>query len=154
MTTNDTTEPSFTITKLLPAHPDEVWRAWTDHQVFAAWMEPFGLDPASVTLQPHFGGRYVYVLVNKETGDRFPTGGVYLDVQPRHRLVFTWGEPGAPVAGSPTVAVDIAAGEEGASTQLNFRLSGFAGESGDGFVYDGWDRALTCLAHYLQDRAG
>lgn len=43
------------------------------------------------------GGRYRYTMVNIETGEEFPTGGVFLEVVPFERLVFTWGYPDAPI---------------------------------------------------------
>ena len=153
MTTGKHPEPSFTITKQLPATRENVWRAWTDHEAFSAWMAPYGVDPASVTLQPHFGGRYVYVMVNEQTGDQFPTGGVYLEVQPLQRLVFTWGEPGAAVESSPTIIIELATGTDETTTDLTFCVRGFDGEPGDGFVYDGWDRALANLEQYLHGTA-
>ncbi|WP_396954279.1 SRPBCC domain-containing protein [Neobacillus niacini] len=35
------------------------------------------------------GGLYRYTMVNIETGEEFLTGGVFLDVVPFERLVFT-----------------------------------------------------------------
>ncbi|MDN6521522.1 MAG: hypothetical protein L0K46_11280 [Yaniella sp.] len=32
---------------------------------------------------------------------------------------------------------------------MTFELHGFAGQPGDGFVYDGWDEALDVLEEYL-----
>ncbi|MFC0582261.1 SRPBCC family protein [Micrococcoides hystricis] len=136
-------QPQFTITKSFAASSAELWEAWTDATVFATWMEPYGVDPSSVVIQPHFGGKYFYTMVNAETGDEFHTGGVFLEVTPTQRLSMTWGEPGSPVEESPRLTLSFSEREQ--ETELVFHLHGFSGEPGDGFVYDGWDRALTNL---------
>lgn len=51
----------------------------------------------SISFDVREGGRYRYTMVNKETGQEYPSGSVFLDVIPFKRLVFTWGYPDAPI---------------------------------------------------------
>ena len=40
--------------------------------------------------------------------------------------------------------------ERGEQTEFVLHLRGIAGEPGDGFVYDGWDEALTNFALHVE----
>lgn len=141
------TVPQFTITRTLNAPQELVWRAWTEEAELAQWLRPFGVSTDSVSFDVRAGGQYTYTMTNDETGEKFPTGGVFLEVNPMDRLVFTWGEPGAPVETAPVITVTLTGREE--QTEMVFHLRGFAGKPGDGFVYDGWDEALTNFSRYL-----
>jgi uncharacterized protein YndB with AHSA1/START domain len=88
---------------------------------------------------------------NDETGDAYPTGGVYLEVQPFERLVFTWGDPDAAPDDAPVATVTLA--PNGGRTRMTFELRGVEGRPGDGFFYDGWDSALDVLVDYIAQDA-
>jgi uncharacterized protein YndB with AHSA1/START domain len=84
-------------------------------------------------------------MVNDSNGDKYPTGGTYLELAEPERLVFTWGDPGDGEARVITVTLK---GVEG-GTEMNFHLRGTAGEPGDDWIYDGWDQALDVLTEQL-----
>ena len=71
----------------------------------------------------------------------------FLEVQPLERLVFTWGEAGGLVDAAPIITLTFIS--EGERTELIFHLRGYAGEPGDGFVYDGWAEALPNVGKHL-----
>ena len=146
---SDVAEPQFSITRVFDAPRELVWRAWTDETELAAWLHPFGVSTEGVSADVRVGGRYRYTMTNNETGEKFPTGGEYLDVQPMDRLVFTWGDPDAPVEGTPVITLTFT--PRGDRTELVFHMRGYEGKPGDGFVYDGWDEALTNVARRLAD---
>lgn len=139
--------PQFSITRMLDAPREAVWRAWTDEAESAQWLHPFGVSTDSVAFDVRVGGRYRYTMTNDETGERFPTGGEYLEVDPPERLVFTWGEPDAPVEGTPVIALTLI--PHGDRTELVLHLRGYEAAPGDRFVYDGWDEALANFARHL-----
>jgi uncharacterized protein YndB with AHSA1/START domain len=150
MNTADTsagTEPQFSITRVFDAPRELVWRAWTAEAELASWLHPFGVSSDSVSFDVRVGGRYRYTMTNDETGEQFPTGGEYLEVEPMDRLVFTWGEPDAPVDGTPVITLTFT--PQGERTELVFHLRGYDGKPGDGNVYDGWDEALTNFGRHL-----
>lgn len=147
-TTSTTHEaPQFSITRHFDAPRELVWRAWTEEAELAQWLHPFGVSTDSVSFDVRVGGRYRYTMMNADTGEQFPTGGEYLEVDPIERLVFTWGDPDAPVEGAPVITLTLIPVGEG--TRLDFHLRGYDGEPGDGFVYDGWDEALTNFGRHL-----
>jgi len=143
--------PEFSITRVFDAPRELVWRAWTEEAELAQWLHPFGVSTDGVSCDVRVGGRYRYTMTNDETGDEYPTGGEYLEVEPTERLVFTWGEPDAPVDGAPVITLTFI--PRGERTELVLHLRGWAGEPGDGFVYDGWDEALTNFGRHLAGEA-
>lgn len=150
MSTTDTSPaqaPQFSITRVFDAPRELVWRAWTEEAELAQWLRPFGVSTDSVSFDVRVGGRYRYTMTNDETGEQYPTGGEYLEVEPMDRLVFTWGEPDAPVDGTPVITLTLT--PQGERTELVFHLLGHDGKPGDGFVYDGWDEALTNFGRHL-----
>ena len=135
---------TFTITRLLHAPRDVVWRAWTDEDELARWLYDFGRTPReSISFDVREGGSYRYTLIS-DNGEEYPTGGVFLEVVPPERLVFTWGNPGDSIDTASVVTITLT--ERDGRTELVFSLRGIAGHPGDGNVYDGWDQALDSLA--------
>lgn len=141
-----TTTPEFTITRTFAAPRELVWRAWTDEAELAQWLRPFGVTTESVSFDVRVGGRYRYTMVNDETGQTYPTGGVFLEIAPHDRLVFTWGDPDAPV-------ITLTFAEQRDATELVFHLRGYGGRPGDDYVYDGWAEALTNFGRHLAGEA-
>ena len=145
--TPPTDSPQFSITRVFDAPRELVWQAWTDGSELAQWLHPFGVSADSVVADVRVGGRYRYTMTNDETGESFPTGGEYIEVQPIDRLAFTWGDPDAPIDGTPVITLTLT--PQGERTELTFHMLGHAGAPGDGFVYDGWDEGLTNLGRHL-----
>jgi hypothetical protein len=99
----------------------------------AAWLPSTPLE--SISFDVREGGRYRYTMVNVETSEEYPTGGVFLDVVPFERLVLTWGSPDDPIENSPVVTLTLTA--QGDRTEMIFHLRGLAGHPGDKYFYDG-----------------
>ena len=73
----------------LPATPAEVFRWWTLPDRLAEWMSPIGTAEAVVDLRP--GGSFRIVM--KGDGIEIAHQGEYLEIEPPHRLMFTWRSP-------------------------------------------------------------
>lgn len=82
--------PSVNFTRRYKASPEKVWRAWTDPQALARW---FGPDPEGVVsvadLDVRVGGRY-HIRFGVPGGEVHDVSGVYQEVQPFGKLVFSW----------------------------------------------------------------
>ncbi|PRZ15592.1 SRPBCC family protein [Nesterenkonia sandarakina] len=146
---SDTTTTGFTLVRTFPATPEQIWSAWTNPDEIAQWFHPEGLSTPrdSVHMDLRVGGRYTYTMVNEADGDEYPTGGVYREVSPFERLVFTWDDPGSDPQGSPLITVTLTPTADG--TELTFELRGAEGARGDDGIYDGWDSALNVLEGHL-----
>lgn len=147
----DTQIPEFSITRVLNAPPQLVWRAWIEEAELAQWLRPFGVSTDSVSFDVRVGGKYAYTMTNEETAEKFPTGGTFLEIEPMRRLAFTWGDPEASAETAAVITLTFAEHDEG--TELVFHLRGYDGKPGDGFVYDGWDEALTNLERHLTGKS-
>lgn len=75
-------------TCLIPAPRQEVYRAWTDPELLKQWFapRPFTTPVARLDVRP--GGASLIVM-RDPGGVDMPNTGVYLEVVPNERLVFT-----------------------------------------------------------------
>ncbi|MGR0318801.1 SRPBCC family protein [Agromyces sp. ZXT2-3] len=143
-------DAQFTITRVFDAPRELVWRAWTESADAAEWWHPrdIVIKDGSVAVDARPGGRYAYTMVNPADGTEYPTVGVYREVVPPRRLVFTWASPGEPDETAPVVTVDLRELDDD-RTEMLFHLRGFPGRPGDANVYDGWDSAFDLLGEQL-----
>ena len=82
-------KPSLTLKRRLNAPAEKVYAAWTDPEKIVKW---FGPDSGPVTRAEtdlRVGGHYT-IAFNTENGERHQVGGVYREVVPNEKLVFTW----------------------------------------------------------------
>src|SRR5262245_65875110 len=89
------------MTRVLDASPRAVFEAWTDPAQMAQWFGPPNVKAELQEMQARPGGRYRYSMRNQE-GQLHVVGGVYREVTPHSRLVFTWQwetQMGDPAAG-------------------------------------------------------
>lgn len=119
------------------ARPETVWEFLVDPQKAVRWM---GLDAA---LDPRPGGGYRVEVLSGAVAR-----GEFLEVEPPHRLVQTWGwEPGmgSTVApGATTVEFRLAA--DGDGTLLRLTHTGFPDADAAGSHDHGWEHYLQRLA--------
>ena len=86
-------KPSLRLERFYPVAPGKVWRAWTDPQALSRWFGPGGGDKVSLAeLDARAGGRYRIVFGGPD-GKAHEVQGVYREVLPHRRLVFTWTWP-------------------------------------------------------------
>jgi uncharacterized protein YndB with AHSA1/START domain len=79
-------EFELSIEKRIEAPVGAVWRAWRDH--LAEWWCPRPWRAEIVAFEPHAGGRSAMVMHGPD-GERMPHEGVFLEVVPERRVVFT-----------------------------------------------------------------
>jgi uncharacterized protein YndB with AHSA1/START domain len=76
------------VTRILPARPEAVFAAWTDPKGFTEWFCPGAMRLVRAEVDASVGGR-LHLLMRGESGD-YEVRGVYREVNPPSRLVFTW----------------------------------------------------------------
>jgi uncharacterized protein YndB with AHSA1/START domain len=82
--------PSLTFKRRLNAAPEKVYAAWTDPQKIVQWFGRSDARPHSfqADIDARIGGRF---RVSFSTDDEYyQVGGVYREVVPNQRLVFSW----------------------------------------------------------------
>ena len=82
-------EPSAaSVQRVLPARPDEVFEEWVDAEAMREWMCPRPAHATKVTLDPVVGGQLRIDI--RDEGADFYVSGTYLELDPPHKLSFTW----------------------------------------------------------------
>ncbi|WP_051960644.1 SRPBCC family protein [Devosia riboflavina] len=80
----------FTLTRTFEAPPDMVFAAWTEPQNLGWFMNPGFTSDLPITVDFRVGGAWrLEMIVNTET--RYMTGGIFREIDPGKKLVFTWG---------------------------------------------------------------
>ena len=97
---------TITITRTVAAPPERVFAAWTDAEQLAAWWWP-QLGGTTYDVDARLGGRFRI----HSSGIGATVTGVYTEVEPPRRLVFTWswedeGEPEAVVEDTVVVTFE------------------------------------------------
>ena len=84
------TQPSLTLKRRLNARPEKVYAAWTDPEKIIRWFGRSDAKPGSfqAEIDARIGGRY---RVSFSTADEYyEVGGIYREVVPNQKLVFSW----------------------------------------------------------------
>lgn len=82
------TARTLVLERLLDAPVAKLWRCWIEPSLLKEWFCPAPWSVASAELDVRPGGRSRIVMLSPE-GNEFPNVGLYLDVIPERKLVFT-----------------------------------------------------------------
>jgi len=82
-------KPSLTLKRRLNAPPEKVYAAWTDPEKVLKWFGPDSGPVEHAEFDVRAGGRYA-VTFHTEDGEQHHVSGVYQEVVPDQKLVFTW----------------------------------------------------------------
>ena len=78
----------LSLTRLIDAPREKVYRAWTDPELLKQWFAPLPWTTPHVELDVRPGGSSLVVMRSPE-GQEYPNPGVYLEVVENERLVAT-----------------------------------------------------------------
>jgi uncharacterized protein YndB with AHSA1/START domain len=81
--------PALTLTRIIDAPRAAVFNAWIDPTLVARWFGPGGVTAEIDRLEPRAGGVY-RIRMRRPGGAESVVGGVYRELVPPERLVFTW----------------------------------------------------------------
>ena len=124
MTTTDApiSDRELVLTRLIDAPREKLFRAWTDPALLKQWFAPLPYTTPVAELDVRPGGSNLIVMRGPD-GKDMPNRGVYLEVVPNERLVFTdafskaW-EPSA----KPFMTVILTFEDEGGKTRYTARV--------------------------------
>lgn len=76
------------LTRVIDAPREKLFRAWTEPELMKQWFAPapYATPVAEVDLRP---GGTNFIVMRSPDGQDLPNRGVYLEVVPNERLVFT-----------------------------------------------------------------
>jgi uncharacterized protein YndB with AHSA1/START domain len=144
------------VSRELAAPRDEVFRTWTEPDLFKRWFTPPGNASVTADLDVRPGGAYRITVERTELvpGTSYIVGN-YLEVDPPKRLVFTfgWEEP-PPVEGLEALEtldsrVTVQFRDLGASTELSITHERLDSPELRDFHRFGWETTLDQLARIV-----
>ncbi|HME26562.1 MAG TPA: SRPBCC family protein [Acetobacteraceae bacterium] len=92
--TSDTSDRELILTRLIDAPREKLYRAWTDAALLKQWFAPLPWTTPHAELDVRPGGTNTIVMRGPDGNDML-CSGVYLEVVPNQRLVFTDAYTGA-----------------------------------------------------------
>jgi len=141
-------KPFLALERSYPVAPQKVWRAWTDPEAIKRWWGPGPGEPVSLAeLDVRVGGRFRIVCGGPD-GKAHECAGVYREVVPNRKLVFTWTWPNTTPERESLVTIVFLA--SGSGTELAFRHEQLFDEKVRDDHKRGWTGALAKLDEFLQ----
>jgi len=115
-------ERELVLTRTINVPREKVYRAWTDPEQIKQWFAPKPWTTAVAETDVRPGGATLIVMRSPE-GQDFPNRGVYLEVVPNQRLVFTdaYTEAWKP-SEKPFMTVILTFEDEGGKTKYTARV--------------------------------
>ena len=143
-------KPSLTLTRSYPVAPEKVWRAWTDAEAVRKWWGPGPGEPVSTAeLDVRVGGRFRIVFGGPD-GKAHECAGIYREVVPNRKLVFTWCWPNTTPERVSVVTVEFK--EVKGKTELIFKHEQLFDEKVRDDHKRGWSGLLDKLERFLHDQ--
>jgi uncharacterized protein YndB with AHSA1/START domain len=136
------------ITRTFDAPPELVFELWSNPEHVRNWMGPEGFDCPVAELDFRVGGKYRALIRSPEAGDSW-FGGVYREIRPNKRLVFTFAWDAGPSSGVETL-VTINFAEVRGKTSMTFHQTPFRSVDARDRHIGGWASSFDKAAAYLQ----
>ena len=155
---NDLADRELMLTRVIDAPRRNLFRAWTEPKLIVQWFTPppFKTIDAQVDLRP--GGRF-FTLMQSPEGEQMPNDGVFLEVVPDEKLVFTdtytagWIPNPSPFMTAILTLEDCDGGTRYTARALHKDDADRQKHADMGFV-NGWGKALdqlVAIAHAIDD---
>ena len=139
-------KPSLSIIRKLNASPERVWHACTDAQALKQWMAPSDAFKNLVAeTDVRVGGRY-HLVMQAPDGEVHDVSGVYREVVPNRKLVYTWAWKSTPERES---LVTLQLQPAGSGTELTLRHEQFFDEPVRDRHNEGWNGCLDRLQRFV-----
>ena len=145
MSTAAAVKPSLTIKRRFNAPPEKVFSAWTDPEKVKRWMGPDAVVVLSAESDLRTGGRYRWIMKSPD-GEQHDVSGLYREVVPNEKLVFTWAWKSTPERES---LVTITLKKDGDGTVMTLQHEQFFDEEARDRHNQGWTGAMDELEAYL-----
>lgn len=156
-TTDSTTVPTdrdLVLTRIIHAPREKVFQAWTNPELLKQWFAPLPYTTPAAQMDVRPGGASLVVMRGPDGVD-MPNRGVYLEVVPNERLVFTdaYTQAWAP-SDKPFMTVILTFEDLGGSTQYTALVRHWTVADRDmheqmGF-HQGWGQCTDQLAALVE----
>ena len=154
---DEASKHNLTLTRLLDAPRDRVWRAWIDPAELAKWWGPRGVTNPTCEWQATPGGKINIVMLAGEklgdmAGQEWPMTGEMKEVNPPSKLVFAGN---AIMDGKPILEnlVTVTLEEQGGKTKMtvDIKITMTTPEAAGPLagMETGWNQSLDKLTEFL-----
>ncbi|MDD4892244.1 MAG: SRPBCC domain-containing protein [Phycisphaerae bacterium] len=136
------------IERVLRADREAVFRCWTDPAHLMRWFGPAEHSTPLAEVDLRVGGRYRIGMKKGADGPTHIVGGVYREISPPERLVFTWAwETSVQPADETLVTVDLH--DMGDQTRLVLTQEKFPSGAMREQHFEGWSSCLDRLVRLV-----
>ena len=140
-------KPALTLKRRLNAPPAKIYRAWTDAAKISRWFGPENAEILRAETDVRVDGRFRIVFRGPD-GEEHDVGGVYREVVPNQKLVFTWAWRSTPERES---LVTVALKRDCDGTLLTLLHEQFFDEAARDRHGRGWSATLDKLESYVRE---
>lgn len=137
------------ITRVFDAPRDLVFRAWTDPAHAKRWMGPRGFTATHLEQDLRPGGAWRACLRPDDGGRDLWQGGVFREVMPPERLVFTFAWDREDGSRGHETLVTITFTEDQGRTRMTFRQAVFEAVEQRDSHRGGWNSSFDRLEEHL-----
>jgi uncharacterized protein YndB with AHSA1/START domain len=136
-------KPSLSLKRYYHVPVERVFRAWTDPQALRQWFGPS--DEGKILVSETDRGRY-RIVMQMPSGEQHRVGGVYREIVPNEKLVFTWAWESTPERES---VVTVRMKRAGDGTDMTLIHEQFFDEPARDRHQHGWTGCFERLGRYL-----
>ena len=134
------------IQRTFDAPASVLFMLWSDPRHFKNWMGPDGFDCPVAQMDFRVGGAYRGMIRSASYGENW-FGGIYREIEPNKRLVFTFKWDAGPSGDIETLVTITFDERDGKTTQLFHQTPFISVERRDSHV-GGWNGAFDRLGAY------
>lgn len=134
------------ITRSFDAPAAVLFALWSEPAHFRRWIGPEGFDCRECTIDFRVGGAYRAMIRNAEHGDNW-FGGVYREIAPHTRLVFTFKWDSGPSGGIETLVTLTFREDRGRTVQTFHQTPFLSAERRDSHA-KGWNSTFDKAVDY------
>jgi uncharacterized protein YndB with AHSA1/START domain len=120
-TTASASDRELVLTRTIHAPREKVFRAWTDPDLLKQWFAPLPYTTPAAQMDVRPGGSS-RIVMRAPDGTEMPNRGVYLEVVPNERLVFTDAYKAWEPSEKPFMTVILTFEDDGGQTKYTARV--------------------------------
>jgi uncharacterized protein YndB with AHSA1/START domain len=139
---------ALTVRRTIGRPRDEVFRAWTDPDALVSWFGGAKARTLSAAVDLRAGGSYRFTV--ESGGEVAAVEGVYREVEPPERLVYTWRWDGLDVDDRRWSLVTVEFQDRDGATEVVVTHEGIETANSFEFHQGGWTASLQELGQVLE----
>ncbi len=146
MNSDESTSMKLKVSRVVRAKRERVFEAWIKPEFMQKWFCPQNLIVDEVKAAARVGGKYRIAMKDVERGKIFTTSGIYHEIIPNQKLVFSWSFD-APDQTNSLVTVTFE--DQSGGTKITVLHERYSDMKGEDTHLQGWTSALENLEKQL-----